>query len=141
VDIFPVNADTAVRIELFDDEVDSVRSFDTMTQRSVENLEAVTILPARELIYPPGLRDSIVEKILNDLKIQIKKMEGKNNKSGIQKLEAKINSDIERFSQEYYFAGMDRYIPYIIEKPSAVIDYIDSEYLSLWTNRRDLSKE
>jgi len=53
-----------------------------MTQRSVENLEAVTILPARELIYPPGLRDSIVEKILNDLKIQIKKMEGKNNKSG-----------------------------------------------------------
>jgi len=51
-------------------------------------------------------------------------MEGKNNKSGIQKLEAKINSDIERFSQEYYFAGMDRYIPYIIEKPSAVIDYI-----------------
>ncbi|CDG37095.1 Transcription-repair-coupling factor [Acetivibrio thermocellus BC1] len=129
VDIFPVNADTAVRIELFDDEVDSVRSFDTMTQRSVENLEAVTILPARELIYPPGLRDSIVEKILNDLKIQIKKMEGKNNKSGIQKLEAKINSDIERFSQEYYFAGMDRYIPYIIEKPSAVIDYIDSEIL------------
>jgi len=45
VDIFPVNADTAVRIELFDDEVDSVRSFDTMTQRSVENLEAVTICP------------------------------------------------------------------------------------------------
>jgi len=36
---------------------------------------------------------------------------------------------------------MDRYIPYIIEKPSAVIDYIDSKYLSLWTNRRDLSKE
>jgi len=32
-------------------------------------------------------------------------MEGKNNKSGIQKLEAKINSDIERFSQEYYFGG------------------------------------
>jgi len=111
VDIFPVNADTAVRIELFDDEVDSVRSFDTMTQRSVENLEAVTILPARELIYPPGLRDSIVEKILNDLKIQIKKMEGKNNKSGIQKLEAKINSDIERFSQEYYFAGWTGIFP------------------------------
>jgi len=39
VDIFPVNADTAVRIELFDDEVDSVRSFDTMTQRSVETLK------------------------------------------------------------------------------------------------------
>jgi len=52
-----------------------------------------------------------VEKILNDLKIQIKKMEGKNNKSGIQKLEAKINSDIERFSQEYYFAGWTGIFP------------------------------
>ncbi|ODM27443.1 transcription-repair coupling factor [Acetivibrio mesophilus] len=130
IDIFPVNSDTAVRIELFDDEIDSVRSFDTMTQRSMENHEGITVLPARELIYPLSLRDSILEKISYDLKEQIKKMGGKNSKSQIEKLEAKIGSDIERFEQEYYFAGMDRYIPYIIEKPSIITEYIGSEILT-----------
>jgi len=127
IDIFPANSDTAVRIELFDDEIDSVRSFDTMTQRSMENIEEITVLPARELIYSLDFRDTILERISNDLKEQIKKMEGKDSKNQKERLEAKISSDIERFSQEYYFAGMDRYIPYIIEKPSIITDYIESE--------------
>lgn len=130
IDIFPVNSDAAIRIELFDDEIDSLRSFDTMTQRSLENLEKAVILPARELIYPLHLRDTILERISHDLEEQIKKVGDKNSKSQIERLEAKIGADIERFRQEYYFAGMDRYIPYIIEKPFTITEYIDSGILT-----------
>lgn len=130
IDIFPVNSDAAIRIELFDDEIDSIRSFDLLSQRSVEKVDEVTVLPAREVIYRSQLRDVILEKISHDLREHIKKISGKSNQSHIESLEAKIRSDMERFEQEYYFAGMDRYIPYIIENPSVITDYIDSDILT-----------
>ena len=48
VDIFPLTEELPVRIELWGDEIDSIRSFDTESQRSVENLDKVTIYPASE---------------------------------------------------------------------------------------------
>jgi len=48
IDIYPLTEDTPVRIELWGDEVDSIRSFDPESQRSIENLDSVTIYPATE---------------------------------------------------------------------------------------------
>ncbi|MDO1530040.1 transcription-repair coupling factor [Fulvimonas sp. R45] len=48
IDIFPMGAAEPYRIELFDDEVDSIRSFDPETQRSAQTVEKVELLPARE---------------------------------------------------------------------------------------------
>ena len=52
VDVFPAGADLPVRIELFGDEVDSVRAFDPADQRTVHGLEAVALLPASEFLLP-----------------------------------------------------------------------------------------
>ena len=51
VDIFPINKKVAVRLELFGDEIDSLREFDTMTQRSINNVDQVDILPLNEMTY------------------------------------------------------------------------------------------
>ena len=48
IDIFPLTEEVPVRIELWDEEVDSIRSFDAESQRSIENLEQVTLYPAKE---------------------------------------------------------------------------------------------
>ena len=50
VDIFPLTEEVPVRIELWDDEVDSIRTFDLESQRSVEQLENITIYPAAEVV-------------------------------------------------------------------------------------------
>jgi len=50
IDLFPMGSDTPYRIDLFDDEIDTLRTFDPETQRSVEQIERVRLLPARE--YP-----------------------------------------------------------------------------------------
>ena len=50
IDIFPLTLDNPVRIELWGDEIDSIRSFDPESQRSIENLEEVTIYPAAEMV-------------------------------------------------------------------------------------------
>ncbi|UOG13161.1 transcription-repair coupling factor [Limosilactobacillus fermentum] len=54
VDIYALNTAHPVRIDLFDTEVDSLRYFDAESQRSVENIRAVTILPATDFIAPPA---------------------------------------------------------------------------------------
>ena len=48
IDLFPMGSSNPFRIEFFDDEIDSIRSFDVETQRSIEKLETIELLPARE---------------------------------------------------------------------------------------------
>ncbi len=55
LDVFPADADLPVRIELFDDEIDTIRAFDPFTQRSVRTANEVQLIPAREQL--PNLAD------------------------------------------------------------------------------------
>ena len=63
IDIFPVGANHPIRIELFDDEIDTIRLFDIETQRSFADVNTIRIIPAREelpsFIDPQAIRDSI----------------------------------------------------------------------------------
>ena len=52
VDIFPLTEDSPIRIELWGEEIDSIRSFDAESQRSIENLDSVCIYPASEILLP-----------------------------------------------------------------------------------------
>ena len=54
LDVFPVGMASAVRIEFFDDEIDSIRDFDVMTQRSVNRLRSVRMYPASETLITPS---------------------------------------------------------------------------------------
>ena len=79
IDIFAVGADDPVRIELFDDEVESMRVFDIETQRSVEDVESITIVPAREelpaFVDPQAIRDTIGD--LNTDNIDFTRLSGR----------------------------------------------------------------
>ncbi len=127
VDIFPINSEVAVRIEFFDDEIDSIRSFDVISQRSLEKIKEVTILPARELIYDSERREEIINKISHSLNEYLEKLSKKDVKGFKNKIEEKVKGDLEKFKEQYYFAGMDRYIAYIIDRPSIIMHYMDLE--------------
>ncbi len=61
LDIFPMGANTPFRIDLFDDEVDSIRIFDIESQRSLSPINAIDILPANEFIFDERTLDTIAE--------------------------------------------------------------------------------
>jgi transcription-repair coupling factor (superfamily II helicase) len=66
IDVYPPHYDFPLRIELWDDEIDTIRSFDPYTQRSVEAVEAVDIIPAREQL--PNLADrSNVDRLVSQM--------------------------------------------------------------------------
>ncbi len=117
-DIFPVNLTYAVRIELFDDEIDSIREFNVDSQRSTDKLERVKVIPAREIIYSVEKRENAIRNIENDLAELMKKV--KTDRTDIRE---KIMSDIDRMNTSYYFPGIDRYIPYILDFPSSILEY------------------
>ena len=60
LDIYPLTDENPVRIELWGDEIDSIRSFDVQSQRSLENLESLTLYPAAELLPSARQREAVV---------------------------------------------------------------------------------
>lgn len=124
IDIFPLTEENPYRIELWDDEVDSIRSFDVLSQRSIENLEEIRLYPASELILEKESLKSGLEKIkkeakrcAEDFRKQMKTEEG-----------ARINalaSELEEELEAYAGRNADAYIHYFYENTVSLADYFD----------------
>ena len=67
IDIFPPVSRYPYRIELFGDEIDSIRTFNVESQRSIEKVKTVEITPAKEVIIPKGICNDFIEKVKEDL--------------------------------------------------------------------------
>lgn len=63
IDIYPLDTEYPVRVDLFDTEIDSLRYFDASTQRSVENIDAVTIHPVTDLLMTPEQRQAAADTL------------------------------------------------------------------------------
>lgn len=124
IDVFSPAFSTAVRIELFGDEIDTIRLFDVESQRSLDNLEKVKIIPARELIFDSAEAEQFTVKISNDLE---KAFEGKAfSGDGKKMLESRVNGDIDKLLRAEHFAGIDAYLQYICEDSRGIFDFLDS---------------
>lgn len=124
VDIYPVNFAQPVRIEWFDDEVDSIRPFSVSDQRSIGKWQEVIIPPAQELfaskeaLYQAGER---VEKLLQERLAVVK------DSSLKQKLTEAIGWDIEQLKTGILFTGIYKYIEQIYPDCESLLDYLPRE--------------
>lgn len=121
VDIAPFNQDHPVRIEFFDDEVDSIRTFELDTQKSLENIAEVVIKPAREVIYRWEEFPQIREAIWEAAKAQSSKLYGLRKRAEADRLLEQVARHLEAFEQQRYFPGMDQYKPFL----GRIINLID----------------
>lgn len=125
IDIFAINHEHPVRIELFDTEVDSIRHFDAASQRSTNTVEECRIAPARDVIYGSESKEGIIDKIKKDLTVYVRKLKQRGNEEIIAAITNRVSEDIEKLIEHHYFAGIDRYLPYILESPASILDYIE----------------
>ena len=98
-----------VRIELWGDEIDSIRKFDISTQRSTEKLEKEKIYPATEFVLTDSL-DNIIQDIIN-------------TRNEVP------NDDIELLKSGEYLSKVDKYFNSFYKKTETIIDYIKDEYI------------
>lgn len=126
IDIYPVTETHPIRIELFDDEIDSIRHFDANTQRSLENIEATTIVPAKELLVTKEDQLRAANRLEKQLKQALHKMSSSEAK--VQLKEA-IEEDIALLEEAELFQEMYKYSKLFYDEPNSLLDYLTEDSL------------
>lgn len=116
LDIFPYTASQPYRIELFGDEIDSIRTFDEKTQLSLENRQEFTVTVAAEILFDDEERRRIIK--------ELKQKEKSTRKTN---LKEQLQEDIEHFQSQRYFGAMDRYLDIIYPAGETFLSYFSLE--------------
>ncbi len=124
MDFFSPIYQNAVRIELFDDEIDSIRFFDVLTQRSVSKAPKIKITPAREFIVTEEDFVAGAESLQAELSARLRASgNDRRKKTTDARARERISEDIERLKQGIHFEGIEKYSPYFPDKSYSLINY------------------
>lgn len=126
IDIYPLNTEYPVRIDLFDTEIDSLRYFDASDQRSVENIEQVTVLPATDFVVSPTDFDAIGNRVQTAFKAAQGKLTSQDAQA---KLEQAISPLLKAIAHQQLMPEMMELANLVYPKKYSLLDYlpIDSE--------------
>ena len=124
IDVYPLTEDRPLRFDLFDDEIESIRRFDPVTQRSEEALERILIGPAREFLFNPADAQGAVEAILEAGTRQAARLEKQGAAEAAAQLLDRIEEHLEKIRQGIYFEGIEQYKPFLYPRLATVLDYV-----------------
>lgn len=129
IDVFLVTEPYPVRLEFFDDEIDSIRYFDLESQRSIEDLEEITFFVSRELILTPEAVTQGKELITRELEATVKRLKGLKKDEAVQALQEKIQDDLEKLDQGIFSPGLERLQPFFYPEQATIVDYFSQKPL------------
>ena len=124
IDVYPITAPNPIRVELWDDEVDSMRTFDLTTQRSLENIQRAEIPPAREMVLEAQVWAEGRERLLQEYRNHSKKLHRTATVDAQHQLEAQVESWLNRLETPAYYEGIEQLMPYFYPRPSTLLDYL-----------------
>ena len=141
VDVFPLTKENPIRIELWGDEIDSIRSFDSLSQRSIENLDSIRIYPANEVLVSMEQASKAMEKIRQEGKNQeavfrqsMRTEEAFHIKTLVGEIQEKLMDLQER-------KGLDNLVPYFYQKTVSFLDYLKEDAMIFLDEPNRISQE
>ncbi|GAB4294716.1 MAG: excinuclease ABC subunit UvrB [Thiohalomonadaceae bacterium] len=135
IDIFPADSDReAVRVELFDEEVESLSFFDPLTGEVLRKVPRVTIYPKTHYVTPREKVLEAVEAIKAELKDRLEELRAANKLVEEQRLEQRTRFDIEMMLELGYCSGIENYSRHLSgrpagEPPPTLFDYLPQDAL------------
>lgn len=135
IDVFPAESERyAIRIELFDDEVDGLRTFDPLTGEVLKKLQRITLYPKSHYVTARQTILDAIEQIKLELKERLEQLKGLNKLVEYQRLEQRIKFDIEMMQELGYCSGIENYSRFISgrkpgEHPPTLFDYLPADAL------------
>ena len=135
IDIFPAESDDeAIRVELFDDEVEQLSTFDPLTGQIYSRLARVTVYPKTHYVTPREKILDAIEGIKEELKERLEYYRKENLLVEAQRLEQRTKYDLEMMQELGYCSGIENYSRYLSgraagDAPPTVFDYIPNEAL------------
>ncbi len=135
IDVFPAESELeAVRIELFDDEVESLSAFDPLTGEVIRKLPRFTFYPKSHYVTPRETLMDAVEQIKAELRDRLDYLRGQNKLVEAQRLEQRTRFDLEMIMELGYCNGIENYSRYLSgrgpgEPPPTLFDYLPADAL------------
>ncbi|MBT5360288.1 MAG: excinuclease ABC subunit UvrB [Gammaproteobacteria bacterium] len=135
IDIFPADSEReAVRIELFDEEVERISRFDPLTGDVSDQLPRITIFPKSHYVTPRQKILDAIEQIKEELKERLEQLRERNKLVEAQRLEQRVKYDIEMMLELGYCSGIENYSRYLSgrdpgESPPTLMDYLPDNAL------------
>ncbi|AYE34470.1 transcription-repair coupling factor [Clostridium septicum] len=123
LDVFPPTSTYPFRVELFGDQIESIRTFNVESQRSIEKVKTLEIFPAKEIIITEDALSLAKNKILKEFKEVKEKSNNKDNER-IKRLEDIINKNIESLTETLTFETVDSYLPYFYKEKESFFEYL-----------------
>ncbi|MBY6103230.1 excinuclease ABC subunit UvrB [Marinobacter nauticus] len=130
IDVFPAESEKeAIRIELFDDEVENLSYFDPLTGEALRRVPRVTIYPKSHYVTPRQTVLDAVEHIKQELDVRLQQLRDNNRLVEAQRLEERTRYDIEMMLELGYCNGIENYSRYLSgrnpgEAPPTLFDYL-----------------
>lgn len=128
IDFFSPSSENAFRIELFDTEIDSIRSFDVKNQRTICNLEACEVIPASEIIIPMARKDKYAEKLQKQIEETIEEIRDTEVQSF---LSEKYLTLKEKIQENIHIHNRTLLLPLLKDEVASIIDYMDDDFTLL----------
>jgi len=135
IDIFPAESEKdAIRVELFDDEIEEISLFDPLTGEVTQRTPRTTIYPKTHYVTPREVLLASVDQIRNDLATQLERLRGANKLVEAQRLEQRTRFDMEMILEVGYCNGIENYSRYLSgrnpgEPPPCLFDYLADDAL------------
>jgi excinuclease ABC subunit B len=133
IDVFPAeHSELAIRIELFDDEIESLQLFDPLTGRIRQKIPRFTIYPSSHYVTPRDRVLAAVETIKVELADRLKELVGMNKLVEAQRLEQRTRFDLEMLSEVGHCKGIENYTRHLSgappgAPPSTLTDYMPKD--------------
>ena len=118
-----------MRIEFWDDEIDSIRSMDAQSQRSIEKLDETVIFPMRELIFEEERAEKAAGRIAKEFAKTLENLEKKGMEEAAERLRETVGEDAERLRAEKTLAAPGTYVDYFYEKTVSLLSYLPEDTL------------
>src|SRR5690242_12392364 len=136
VEVYPSYEDTALRIELFGDEVDELITFDALTGKSIRRHDKVAIYPKTHFVTPRERTKQAVESIKAELEWYRTKLESEGKVLEAHRLHQRTMFDLEMIKEIGYCHGIENYARHLTgrqpgEPPPTLLDYLPSDSLAI----------
>src|SRR5512137_835940 len=135
IDIFPAESEReAVRVELFDDEIEALSYFDPLTGEVLRKVPRLTVYPSSHYVTPRERVDSAIESIREELRERLKELRAADKGLEAQRLEQRTTFDLEMMMEVGYCSGIENYSRYLSgrqagEPPPTLFDYLPDNAL------------
>jgi excinuclease ABC subunit B len=135
IDIFPAeHSELALRVELFDDEVDSLSLFDPLTGRIQQKIPRFVVYPSSHYVTPREQVLRAIEGIKEELNVRVKQLVGDGKLVEAQRLEQRTRFDLEMLQEVGHCKGIENYTRHLSganpgDPPPTLVDYMPSDSL------------